>query len=318
MTIISDKCYIGIDISKSTLDLHILPSGKCMQFKNEPKDISKLVKKFASSPHTLFVMEATGGYEKPLAYALQMAGLNSSIVNPRPIRDFAKALGKLAKTDCIDAKIIALYAQKIEPKPNPIYDKSQQELAELSARRRQLVDMITMEKNRTDKVSNKINRSIQFILKSLQKELVAINLAIHDLIQNDPGYATKNTILKSMKGIGPVIAANLLANLPELGTLGPKQITALAGLAPYNRDSGKFRGTRSIWGGRASVRSTLYMGTVVAIRHNPQIKRFYERLCHAGKKKKVALIACMHKMLIIMNTMLKKGEPWDLATTMKI
>ena len=311
MTLSSENYHAGIDVSKAILDVFILPCEKYMQFKNNPKGIKKLSEKLKSFPKIFIVMESTGGYEKPLAQVLQKADFTISIVNPRHIRNFAKALGKLAKTDVIDAQIIALFAQKVQPQSRPLCSKNQQKLAELNARRRQLVDMTIMEKNRLDKVSNEMKHSIKLILSTLENELQNINEKLAKLIQEDAVYAQKNVLLKSIKGVGNVVAAAIIADLPELGTLSAKQITALAGLAPYNRDSGKSRGKRTIWGGRASVRSTLYMAALVATRFNPQIKCFYQRLCQAGKAKKIAITACMHKLLIIMNAMIKHQQLWQ-------
>jgi transposase len=318
MTILNQKCYVGMDVSKTILDVYILPDKKYMQFKNDTKGIQKLVGKLKFFSHAFIVMEATGGYEKLAAQSLQKADLSVSVVNPRLLRDFAKALGKLAKTDRIDAEVIALFGEKMQPQANGIYNENQQKLADLHARRRQIIEMITMEKNRLDKASGDLKKSIQRIIKALEKELTAINDALEKSIQKDDGYAQKNRLLKSIKGVGPVVAAGIIAELPEIGNLRAKQISALAGLAPYNRDSGTLRGKRTIWGGRASVRATLYMATLVATRYNPQIKNFYERLCNAGKKKKVALTACMHKLLIIMNAMIKQGELWRETTAFKI
>jgi transposase len=304
------KCYMGIDVSKNTLEVHFLPYEKHMVFKNDEKGIKQLVRKLKSFVSPLIVMEATGGYEKPLAYALFQANYSLSVVNPRQVRDFAKALGKLAKTDDIDAKVIALYAEKLQPRAHIQYGQTQQEMAENNARRRQLIDMITMEKNRLGKCSPRLKKSIENVIKVLEKELEAINDSQQQVIASHPEYADKQQILTSVKGISQISANALLADLPELGFLDSKQISALAGLAPYNRDSGTLRGKRTIWGGRASVRTALYMPTLVAIRHNPQIKQFYERLCQAGKQKKTALVACMHKLLIILNAMIKHQETW--------
>jgi transposase len=318
MMVQDGKCYIGIDVSKKILDVHILPCKKYMQFKNDIKGIQKLTEKLKTFSQVSTVMEATGGYEKPVAQSLQKAGLAVSVVNPRSIRDFAKALGKLAKTDRIDAEVIALFSEKMQPKENVVYSENQQELAGLNARRRQIIEMITMEKNRLDKSSGELKKSIQRIIKALEKELQAINEALEKSIESDADYAQKSTLLKSIKGVGSVVSAGIIAELPELGNVSAKQISALAGLAPYNRDSGTLRGKRTIWGGRASVRTTLYMATLVATRHNPQIKSFYERLCNAGKQKKVAITACMHKLLIIMNAMIKHKESWRIATAFEI
>ena len=311
MTTQSEKCYIGIDVSKALLDVYILPSKERMQFQNDRKGIRKLVKKMQLFSFSAIVMEATGGYEKQASQSLAKENFAVSVVNPRQIRDFAKALGRLAKTDAIDAEVIALFADKIQPPANVVCNEEQQALADYTARRRQLVEMITMEKNRLEKSSKIIKKSIKSMIKTLEKELEAINTALEKSIQADPASAEKSALLKSIKGVGSAVAAILVSELPELGQLNAKQISALVGLAPFNRDSGTLRGQRSVWGGRASVRATLFMAGLVATRYNSQIKQFYERLCKAGKKKKVALVACMHKLLIIMNAMIKEGKPWE-------
>jgi transposase len=236
------KCYMGIDVSKNTLEVHFLPYEKHMVFKNDEKGIKQLVRKLKSFVSPLIVMEATGGYEKPVAYALFQANYSISVVNPRQVRDFAKALGKLAKTDDIDAKVIALYAEKLQPAARIQYGQTQQEMAENNARRRQLIDMITMEKNRLGKCSPRLKKSIENIIKVLEKELEAINDSQQQVIASHPEYADKQQILTSVKGISQISANALLADLPELGLLDSKQISALAGLAPYNRDSGTLRG----------------------------------------------------------------------------
>lgn len=304
------KSYIGIDVSKSFLDVYILPNKKFMRFKNDAQQIKKLILKMKSFSPELILMEATGGYEKLAAQSFSAANLPTAVTNPRQIRDFAKALGKLAKTDQIDAETIAIFAEKMQPKANITNDYQQQQLAEQNARRRQLTEMVTMEKNRLEKASNDAKASIQRIVKALKKELDKITEALQALIENHQEYSHRNKILKSIKGVGPVVAASILADLPELGKANRRQISALAGLAPYNCDSGTMRGKRTIWGGRASVRCTLFMATLSAIRYNYQIKTFYQHLCNKGKQKKVALVACMHKLLIIMNAMINHGEPW--------
>lgn len=310
MTITNERCYVGIDVSKLVLDVFILPKRKYLQFENSVPGIQKLVSTINALPNLLVVMESTGGYEKLVAQTLAKKLIATVVVNPRQIRDFAKALGKLAKTDRIDAQIIAIFAEKMQPKANVACNEKQQKLAEYNARRRQLVDLITVEKNRLDKASKEIQKSIKNIIKSLESELQKINELLEKSIQCDNEYIRKNTLLKTIKGIGNVVAASIIADLPELGTLNAKEISALVGVAPLNRDSGSLRGKRAIWGGRASVRHILYMATLVATRYNSKIKAFYERLCAAGKQKKVALIACMHKLLIIMNAMIKNDRPW--------
>jgi transposase len=310
MTSSNQKHYVGIDISKPILDVMVLPQKKYVQIDNSQAGIKKLFKILQdySNPHV--VLEATGGYEKLLVNHLHTNEIKVSVVNPRQVRDFAKASGKLAKTDKIDAFIIALFGQKMEPKPATQKTENQQKLAELHARRKQLVDMIVMEKNRLDKTPLHSKKSIQRIIKALEKELETINQEISEMIMNDPEYAQKLKLLRTVKGVGAVIAAGILAHLPELGQLDEKQIVSLSGLAPFNCDSGNMRGKRVIWGGRAPVRCILFMATIVAIRHNKQIKPFYDRLCAAGKPKMVAITACMRKLLIIMNAMLKNNQPF--------
>lgn len=306
-----DKSYVGMDVSKEVLDVYILPFEKHMQFQNNANGVRKLIEKLQSFPGVFIVMEATGGYERPAAQALAKANLSTAVVNPRQIRDFARALGKLAKTDKIDAQTIAMFAEKIQPKENVVCNENQEALSENNTRRRQLIDMITMEKNRLDKANKALKKSIKRVLGVLEKELETINKAQKKTIDADPVQSQKNALLQSIKGVGSVVAAGVIADLPELGSVSAKQISALAGLAPYNRDSGTLRGKRTIWGGRASVRTTLYMATLTAIRFNEQIKTFYERLCKAGKAKKVAIVACMHKLLIIMNAIIKSNKLWN-------
>lgn len=308
------KFYIGIDVSKDTLDVFISPISKHMQFKNDVKGIKQLTKKFDLFTPVTIVMEATGGYERPVAQALAKANFTVAVLNPRQIRDFAKALGKLAKTDKIDAHIIALFAEKMQPKANVVCNENQQNLADNNARRRQLIEMIGMEKNRLEKATDFQRKSIKRVLKILEKELISVDEAQKEAIKNDEQCAQKNELLQSIKGVGTIVAAGIISDLPELGRLTAKEIAALVGLAPYNRDSGTLRGKRAIWGGRSSVRCILYMATIVAMRHNYQIKAFYQRLCNAGKVKKVAITACMRKLLIIMNAMVKNNKTWRMAT----
>jgi len=310
MTKKNEKCYIGIDVAKASLDVFVSLSKQWLQFENNTNGIKKIVKKFKSYSKLLIVMESTAGYEKTLAQELAKATLPTVVANPRNVRDFAKSLGILAKTDRLDAKVIALYAEKVQPEPNVVYDENQTKLAEYSARRRQLVDMIIAEKNRLDKVSKEMQKLIKQIIKILEKELEKINKIIADLINKNSEYKRKSELLQTIKGIGAVTAAGMIAELPELGNLSAKEISALAGLAPLNRDSGTMRGKRKIWGGRASVRCRLYMATLVATSWNTKIKDFYCKLCKAGKLKMVALTACMHKLLIIMKSMVKHKKPW--------
>jgi transposase len=304
------KVYIGVDVSKAMLDVYVLPARKYMQFENNPKGIQKLMDKIKKFSNCLVVLESTGGYETPLTYALSEGGVDACVVNPRQIRDFAKAMGRLAKTDKIDAETIALFASKIEPKANVSINQAQCDLHRNNARRQQLIDMITMEKNRLDKAAPEQRESIKRVLEVLEKELELVNEAQLSLISSDEDSSRKMEILKSVKGVGVVTATSLLAELPELGSLHSKAIAALAGVAPFNRDSGTLRGKRTIYGGRASVRKALYMATLVATKFNPTIKAFYQRLCAVGKAKKTALIACMRKLLVCMNAMVKNNQIW--------
>jgi transposase len=310
MTTSSSKYYIGVDVSKAMLDVFILPLQQTCSFKNNRAGHIALQKKCAAFGDVLLVMEATGGYERPLTKQADKAGLAVAIVNPRRIRDFAKAAGILAKTDRIDAKTIALFGQAFQPKPHRMADDNQHALVDASARRRQLIDMITQENNRLEHAGKYAKKSIQAVLKTLKKALSAMDAALAKTILQDPQLLAKRERLQTVKGVGTVVASALVADLPELGQLSNKQITALVGLAPYNRDSGTLRGKRTIWGGRAHVRSICYMAALVAIRYNPQIKQFYQRLCDVGKQKKVAIIACMRKLIVIMNAMMKNQQPW--------
>lgn len=306
----NEKVYIGIDVSKAMLDVFILPTKKYMQFNNDGAGIQKLTNKIKLFPNSLVVLESTGGYETPLTYALSECEVDTCVINPRQIRDFARAMGRLAKTDKIDAETIALFASKIEPKANVSINKAQRDLNRNNARRHQLIDMITMEKNRLDKAAPEQRESINRVLDILEKELALINDAQLSLISSDEASSQKMELLTSIKGVGVVTATSLLAELPELGSIPSKAIAALAGLAPFNRDSGALRGKRTIYGGRASVRKALYMATLVATKFNPTIKTFYQRLCSAGKAKKTAIIACMRKLLTCMNAMIKNGQSW--------
>jgi transposase len=311
MSIFKEKNYIGIDVSKALLDIIVLPAKHYFQVENTKQGIKELLKTLKPLGEMLIVMEATGGYEKLVANTLSKANLDVAVINPRQIRDFAKAIGRLAKTDKIDAHVIALYAEKCTPEPNITANEKQQKLADLQARRRQIVDMIVMEKNRLDKATPSAKKSIKKVISFLEKELGHVEKELQKAIQADPEFARKDALLKSIKGVGDAVSAAILANLPELGKLNTKQIASLAGLAPFNRDSGTLRGKRTIWGGRSHVRSLLYMAVLVGMRHNKQIKKFYDHLCAQGKLKKVAITACMRKLLIIMNAMIKNDQPWN-------
>lgn len=305
------KRVIGIDVAKEKLDIASRPEKESWTIANREEKFSSLVDKFVKISPDLIVLEATGGLEIPVASALGAAGLPVVIINPRQIRDFAKATGKLAKTDRIDADIIAHFGESIKPEIRPLKDEQTQELAEILTRRRQLVDMMTAEKNRLPTVRTKIKKDIEKHIKWLEKRIKDCEGDLEKRIKHSPIWRKQDEIVKSVPGVGPVLSLALLTGLPELGKLENRKISALVGVAPFNRDSGKYKGTRAIWGGRANVRSVLYMATLVAVRFNPVIKQFHDRLINAGKKPKVAIVASMRKLIIILNAMVKNGTTWQ-------
>lgn len=303
--------YIGLDISKSFIDLHQLPQERKARFIYEPDGISKLVTFLKRRKPALIVIEATGGYETNVAAELAAASLSVAVVNPRQVRNFARALGILAKTDSIDAAVLARFAQDVRPEARKLPDPEERTLKAYVARRRQLVDMLVAEKNRLSRATSKsviasLNRSIKFI----QNQLDELDTEINSTIRNSPVWRAKDDLLKSVPGIGDKTSCALLAQLPELGRLNRRQIAALVGVAPMNRDSGTLRGKRVITGGRKPVRNALYMAATAARRFNPIIKNFYLRLRAAGKSYKVALTACMRKLIVILNAMLKNQTPF--------
>lgn len=303
--------YIGIDVAKAHLDLAVHLSGEPWRVTNDAAGISAVVTHLRELDPTLIVVEPTGGLELPLTAALATAGLPVAVVNPRQVRDFAKATGRLAKTDRLDAQVLAHFAQAVQPTPRPLPDAQAQELSALLARRQQLVQMLTAEKNRLGTAQPPVHQRVQVHIRWLKQELADSDKVLSNTIQESPLWRVKDDLLRGVEGIGPVVSITLLAELPELGTVGRRQIAALAGLAPLNRDSGLLRGKRRVWGGRARVRAALYMATLTATRYNPVIKAFYQRLLGAGKVKKVALTACMHKLLTILNAMVKHNRPWN-------
>jgi len=262
---------------------------------------------------TLVVLEATGGMEIPLAGALTAAGIALSIVNPRQVRDYARAMGRLAKTDRLDAEVLACFAEAVRPQPRPLPDAVSAELAALMGRRRQLIEMLSAEKNRLGVAARRVRRNIQVHIDWLERQLSHLDKDLADLIQSSPIWREKDSLLQSVPGVGPVLSSTLLAHLPELGALSRRQIAALVGVAPLNRDSGTLQGKRTVWGGRAVIRQVLYMSALIATRFNPVIRAFYQRLCEAGKAKKVALTACMRKLLTILNAMVKHKTPWRIT-----
>jgi transposase len=307
----SQRPFVGIDISSQRLDVDTLPASQPFSTPNTEEGIASLVLHLQPLNPQIVLLEATGGYEIPVAYALYEAGLPVVIMNPKALRHFAKAVGMLAKTDKLDAQVLALYAQKIQPPVRPLQDQEQLELSNLMSRRRQLRDMIVMEENRRRTCTPRVRGNIDRSLAHLRQLLKDLDREIHDAIRRTPLWHENSEILQSFTGIGPKVSASLIADMPELGTLTRGKASALAGLAPMNRDSGQFRGKRMIQGGRPAVRQALYMAALVASRHNPVIREFYQRLRLAGKPAKVALTACMRKLLVILNAMLKNRTHWN-------
>lgn len=305
--------YIGIDVSKAQLDMAERPSGERAVMPHTEENIATLVERLRHRRLACLVLEATGGLEVPLASALAVAGIPVAVVNPRQVRDFAKATGQLAKTDAIDAQTLARFAEAVRPASRPLPDEATQAFSALLTRRRQLIEMLVAEQNRLQRAPRPIQRQIQVHLTWLKKQLVALDKDLTHRIQSTPVWREQEDLLRSVPGIGPVVSRTLLAELPELGTLTHKQIAALVGVAPLNRDSGTLRGRRTTWGGRAVVRAALYMSTLVATKHNPVIKVFYQRLRAAGKAPKVALVACMRKLVTILNAMVKHRTPWHFS-----
>ena len=303
--------YVGIDVAKAHLDLAIGPEGQPWRVTNDAEGIDQVVTKLRPLDPALVVLEATGGLQLPLVAALAAADLPVVVANPRQVRDFAKATGQLAKTDHLDAQVLAYFGQAVRPTPRPLPDAQSRELSALLARRLQLVEMLVAEKNRLGTVGQPVRYRIQAHIQWLEQELADSDMHLGKTIRESPVWREKDDLLQSVPGIGPVVSTTLLADLPQLGALSRQQISNLVGVAPLNRDSGTFRGKRAIWGGRSRVRATLYMAALVATRYNPVIRAFYQRLCGAGKPKKVALIACMHKLLIILNSLLKHNRAWD-------
>jgi transposase len=305
----SPLVFVGIDVSLTRLDMALRP-GASSSHTHDESAIATVVEQLRALSPTLIVLEATGGMEIPLTSALATAGLPVVVVNPRQVRDFAKASGRLAKTDALDAQVLAQFAEVMRPQPRPLPDADTRALAAVLTRRRQLVEMLTAEKNRLLSASSPIRKRVRVHIAWLERELEHTNTELSEAIRHSPVWREKDDLLQSVPGVGPVLTSTLLASLPELGTLTNKQIAALVGVAPLNRDSGTLRGRRTVWGGRAQVRAVLYMGAIVAARFNPVIRVFYQRLQRAGKAKKVALTACMRKLLTILNAMMKHRTPW--------
>lgn len=305
------ETIIGIDVSKATLDVASRPGNEEVSVTNDEPGCRHLVSLFKRMAPKLIVLEATGGLENLVAGMLVAEGLPVVVINPRQIRDFAKATGKLAKTDRLDAKIIAHFGEAIKPEPRTFKDEESQALTALMTRRRQITDMITAEKNRLSSSHAAVKKDIQETIQWLEKRLKDIEGDLSKVIAENVVWQERRKLLTTCKGIGTVSSSTMLGSLPELGTLNRKEISALVGVCPFNRDSGKMRGKRTIFGGRANVRAVLYMATLSAIRFNPPIKEFYDRLMKAGKLHKVAMVACMRKLLTVLNAMIKTMTPWN-------
>lgn len=303
--------FIGLDVSKDTLEVAVRPTEERKTFANQEDGLSRMIDFIKPFSPRLIVLEATGGLEKAAVCALAVAGLPAVVVNPRQVRDFAKAKGILAKTDKIDAGVIAQFGEAIRPEIRPLKTEEAQKLDALLSRRRQILQMLTAEKNRLQSAPSWTRKDIQKHIDWLQKDLDQFNQDLDRMVKESPIWRAKDELLQSVKGVGPVLSVTLISHLPELGTLKGKKIAALVGVAPLNRDSGKFRGRRTIWGGRAEVRSVLLMATRIAIRFNPVIRAFFERLKKAGKMRKVAETACMRKLLMILNAMMKNNTRWQ-------
>lgn len=304
--------FVGVDVSKRSLDVCLLPQGNTLSLAYDQNGLLQLRGQLPAPGMCLIVVEATGGYQRRLVADLLDAGHLVAVVNPRQVRDFARGLGILAKTDRLDASVIARFGQHVRPRSIAKTPQKQAELQQLVIRRRQLVDLRTAETNRLETCSSRdVHKSIQCMVDRLNKDILRIEKSILAFLESDDDWRDKVEILGSTPGIGTTTAVSLLADLPELGRLNRQQIGALVGLAPFNHDSGSFRGKRSIWGGRASVRNALYMAALTAKRCNPVIRAFAQRLEAAGKPFKVIITACMRKLLIILNTMLKTNSHWD-------
>ena len=305
------ETYVGIDVAKAGMDIAVRPTDESWAISNDEAGIRRLVSRLKTLEPDLVLLEASGGLELPIVAALAVEELPVVVVNPRQVRDFARATGKLAKTDTLDAAVLAHFGEAVRPPVRPLRDAESQLLSSLVARRHQLIIMLVAEKNRLSTASTvAVRPSIEAHIDWLERELNDLDGNLQQLIRRSPVWREKDDLLRTVPGVGEQVSLTLLAYLPELGTLGHRQIAALVGVAPFNRDSGTMRGKRTVWGGRARVRASLYMGALTASRWNPVIRDFYQRLLAAGKPKKVALTACMRKLLVILNSILRHRSPW--------
>ena len=308
-----DTTVVGIDVSKDRLDVHVLPSEEAFAVSRDAAGLEALIGRLLPLAAKTVAVEATGGFETVVAASLAAASLPVVVVNPAQVRAFAQALGKRAKTDPIDAAVIARFVEATNPEVRPLPDEETRMLSDLVTRRRQIIQMIVAEKQREKRAARRMKRSIARLLKALQKELTEIDADIDDAVRGSPAWREKEDLLASVKGVGPAIARTIIAELPELGTLDRRQVAALVGLAPFTRQSGQWRGRSFIGGGRATVRSAIFMGAMVAARWNPQLKAFHQRLVAAGKPKMVAIIAVARKLLTILNAIIRDRRPWQPA-----
>lgn len=310
----SEQITVGIDVSKDRLDVHLRPTSEAFAVPRDGAGLATLCERLEGLAPALVALEATGGYETIVAAALAGAGLPVVVVNPGQVRSFARALGKRAKTDPIDAAVIAHFAEATAPEVRPLADEATQMLADLVARRRQIVEMMGAERQRLRRMTlPRVRRSIERLIRALEKELADLDHDIDDAVRGSPAWREAEDLLSSVPGVGPVVSRSLLAELPELGTLDRKKIAALAGLAPFTRQSGTWKGRSFIGGGRTTVRTVLFMAALVAARHNPVLKAFYERLLQAGKPKMLALLAVARRLLVILNAILRDKRPWQSA-----
>lgn len=311
VVVVDPQTFVGIDVSKAKFDVHCLPGNEHRQFSNDRQGHAQFIQWLSTKPGCLLVVESTGGYERELVYAAQDAQLVIALCNPRQVHDFGKALGLLAKTDRIDARVLAMFGERVRPRPSVKTTQQQRELESLVVRRRQLVEWHTAEQNRLQQATQKsVLKSLRKMLGVIERELKAVEKRIAKLLQSNDDWRQKIELLQTAAGVGPVTAAALVAELPELGNFSREAIAALVGVAPYANDSGQFRGQRRIRGGRAPVRTNLYMAAFNACRHNPVIREFAARLHRLGKPFKVVMTACMRKLLVILNSMLKTNTPW--------
>lgn len=308
-------CFVGIDVAKATLECAVLPTGESWQLANEDAAFAALVAKLRDVAPERIVLEATGGFEHGVVAALAAAQLPVVVANPRQVRDFGRSCGQLAKTDRIDARLLALFAARVQPALRPLPSEAAQALDALLTRRRQLLEMLTAERNRLGFARGAVRRDIDQHIRWLQKRVKDVDRELEAAVQASPVWRATEDLLRTVPGVGRVLSCTLIGELPELGQLTRKQIAALVGVAPHARDSGTLRGKRMVWGGRAPIRAVLYMAALVATKFNPVIRSFYQRLRRVGKPAKVALTACMRKLLTILNAIMRSGEPWRVTTS---